>query len=99
LDRVWTVDSTSQPLVRLLTYTGLSRRTLLTVAGIVTKLGIHITPAPEAYATVKVCVPREEDLIPLVGTLSGLMRRLIILNSPSIANIFRLALTAPIPEV
>lgn len=69
------------------------------VAGIVTKLGIHITPAPEAYATVEVSVPREEDLIPLVGTLSNLMRRSIILNSPSIANIFRLALTAPIPEV
>ncbi|KAH1594734.1 hypothetical protein KXX34_001854 [Aspergillus fumigatus] len=67
--------------------------------GIVTKIGIHITPAPEAYATVEVSVPREEDLIPLVGTLSDLMRRSIILNSPSIANIFRLALTAPIPEV
>lgn len=71
----------------------------MTVAGIVTKLGIHITPAPEAYATVEVSVPREEDLIPLVGTLSDLMRRSIILNSPSIANIFRLALTTPIPEV
>jgi hypothetical protein len=71
----------------------------LTVAGIVTKLGIHITPAPEAYPTVEVCVPREEDLIPLVGTLSNLIQRSIILNSPSIANIFRLALTAPTPEV
>jgi hypothetical protein len=69
------------------------------VAGIVTKLGIHITPAPEAYATIEVSVLREEDLIPLVGTLSDLMRRSIILNSPSIANIFRLALTTPIPKV
>jgi len=67
--------------------------------GIVTKIGIHITPAPEAYATVDVSVPREEDLIPLVGILSDLMRRSIILNSPSIANIFRIALTSPVPEV
>ncbi|KAE8382395.1 hypothetical protein BDV26DRAFT_288676 [Aspergillus bertholletiae] len=67
--------------------------------GIVTKLGIHITPAPEAYATVEISVPKEEDLVPLVGTLSDLMRRSIILNSPSIANIFRLALMSQIPEV
>ncbi|KAJ5724828.1 hypothetical protein N7493_006556 [Penicillium malachiteum] len=67
--------------------------------GIVTKLGIHITPAPEAYATVEVSVPREEDLVPLVGTLSDLMRRSVILNSPSIANIFRIALTSREREV
>ncbi|KAJ5701612.1 FAD-linked oxidase-like protein, partial [Penicillium malachiteum] len=66
---------------------------------IVTKLGIHITPAPEAYATVEVSVPREEDLVPLVGTLSDLVRRSVILNSPSIANIFRIALTSREPEV
>ncbi|KAL1883469.1 hypothetical protein Plec18167_002473 [Paecilomyces lecythidis] len=66
---------------------------------IVTKLGIHIIPAPEAYATVEISVPREEDLVPLVGTLSDLMRRSIILNSPSIANIFRIALTSNIPDV
>ncbi|KAJ5721179.1 FAD-linked oxidase-like protein [Penicillium malachiteum] len=67
--------------------------------GVVTKLGIHITPAPEAYATVEVSVPREEDLVPLVGTLSDLMRRSVILNSPSIANIFRIALTSRESEV
>ncbi|KAI9370116.1 hypothetical protein BJX61DRAFT_516560 [Aspergillus egyptiacus] len=67
--------------------------------GIVTKIGIHITPAPEAYATVEVSVPEEEDLVPLVGTLSDLMRCSIILNSPSIANIFRIALTSRVPEV
>jgi hypothetical protein len=44
-------------------------------------------------------VPREEDLVPLIGTLSDLMRRSIILNSPSIANIFRIALTSKVPEV
>ncbi len=44
-------------------------------------------------------MPREEDLVPLTGTLSDLMRRSIILNSPSIANIFRIALTSRVPEV
>lgn len=65
----------------------------------VTKLGIHITPAPEAYASVEVNVPREEDLVALVGTLSDLMRRSIILNSPSVANIFRIALASKVPDV
>ena len=60
---------------------------------------MHITPAPEAYATLEVSVPREADLVPLAGTLSDLMRRSIILNSPSIANIFRIALTSKVPEV
>ncbi|CAG8942844.1 unnamed protein product [Penicillium salamii] len=67
--------------------------------GVVTKIGIHITPAPEAYATLEVSVPKEADLVPLIGTLSDLMRRSIILNSPSIANIFRIALTSKIPAV
>lgn len=60
---------------------------------------MHITPAPEAYATLEVSVPKEADLVPLIGTLSDLMRRSIILNSPSIANIFRIALTSKVPEV
>lgn len=60
---------------------------------------MHITPAPEAYATVEVSVPKESDLVPLIGILSDLMRRSIILNSPSIANIFRIALTSKVPEV
>lgn len=37
--------------------------------------------------------------MPLVGTLSDLMRRSIILNSPSIANIFRIALMSKEPSV
>lgn len=65
----------------------------------VTKLGIHITPAPEAYASVEVSVPNEADLVPLVGILSDLRRRSIILNAPSVANIFRLALTSENPDV
>lgn len=60
---------------------------------------MHITPAPEAYATVEVSVPKEADLVPLIGTLSDLMRCSIILNSPSIAKIFRIALTSKVPSV
>lgn len=56
-------------------------------------------PAPEAYATVEVDVPQESDLVALVGILSDLMRRSVILNSPSIANIFRIALTSRVPSV
>jgi FAD/FMN-containing dehydrogenase len=67
--------------------------------GIVTKLGIQMIPAPEAYATVEVEVPKESDLVPLVGISSDLMRRSVILNSPSIANLFRIALTSRVPEV
>ena len=47
----------------------------------------------------EVSVPREEDLVELTGTLSNLMRRSIILNSPSIANVFRIALMSKDPEV
>ncbi|KAJ5605344.1 hypothetical protein N7510_010498 [Penicillium lagena] len=68
-------------------------------SNLVTKLGIQMIPAPEAYATVEVEVPKESDLVPLVGILSDLMRRSVILNSPSIANLFRIALTSRVPEV
>ncbi|KAK3693207.1 hypothetical protein B0T22DRAFT_476049 [Podospora appendiculata] len=51
------------------------------------------------YATVEVDVPLESDPVPLICTLSDLMRRSIILNSPSIANIFRIALTSQLPAV
>jgi hypothetical protein len=56
-------------------------------------------PAPEAYATVEVEVPQESDLVALVGILSDLMRRSVILNPPSIANIFRIALTSRVAGV
>ncbi|KAI2682665.1 hypothetical protein DTO012A7_8110 [Penicillium roqueforti] len=71
----------------------------LTLDGVVTKIGMYITPAPEVYATLEVSVPKEADLIPFTGTLLDLMRRSIILNLPSIANIFRIALISKVPEV
>ncbi|KKY26461.1 putative fad binding domain containing protein [Phaeomoniella chlamydospora] len=67
--------------------------------GIVTKLGIHMTPAPEAYAYCEVSVKEEKDLVPLIGTISDLIRRRIIGNSASISNIFRQALVSENPRV
>lgn len=103
MDPAWTVFSSNQISVskpekshRLMDE---ELTNVVSVTGVVTKMGIHITPAPEAYATVEVSVPKEEDLAPLVGTLSGLMRRSVILNAPSIANIFRIAITSGVPEV
>lgn len=50
-------------------------------------MGIHCTPAPEAFIRCEVEVPREEDLVSLVGISTDLLRRRIITNSPSISNI------------
>lgn len=63
-------------------------------------MGIWLQPQPETYMTCSVSVLREEDLVPLVGILSDLQRRNIIQNSPSIANLFRQAITSAMdPEV
>ncbi|KAH8594526.1 hypothetical protein B0O99DRAFT_513907 [Bisporella sp. PMI_857] len=62
--------------------------------GIVTQLGIHLTPAPEHYMTCGVSVPNEEDLPFLVSTISDLMRRNIITNSPSVSNVLRQCLVS-----
>ncbi|KAJ9145116.1 Vanillyl alcohol oxidase [Pleurostoma richardsiae] len=67
--------------------------------GVVTKIGIHLTPAPESYMGIAVSVPEEEDLVALVGTLSALQRQNIITNSPSISNAFRQALVSDLPSV
>ncbi|KAF2204856.1 vanillyl-alcohol oxidase [Delitschia confertaspora ATCC 74209] len=62
--------------------------------GVVTKMGIHCTPAPEAYIKCEVSVPREEDLVSLVGISTDLLRRRILSNSPGFANIVCLAMAA-----
>ena len=40
--------------------------------GIVTKMGFHLLPAPEAYQTSTVSVPKRRDLIPLVKIVNEL---------------------------
>ncbi|KAK3320483.1 hypothetical protein B0T19DRAFT_387090 [Cercophora scortea] len=54
--------------------------------GVVTKMGIHMSPAPEAYTRIVVDVPREPDLVPLVGAVTDLMRRRIVTNPPQILD-------------
>lgn len=71
----------------------------MTALGVVTKIGIHLTPAPESYMSCNVSVPREADLINLVGILSDLQRRGIIWNSPSVENHFRQAIVCQDPNV
>jgi 4-cresol dehydrogenase (hydroxylating) len=41
-------------------------------AGIVTKMGIHLMPAPEAYLSCMARVPRRRDIIPLVAEVNRL---------------------------
>lgn len=74
------------------------KRTLLT--GIVAKIGIWLQPQPETFMACTLNVEKEEDLVPLIAILSDLQRRNIIQNSPSIANLFRQAITSAMdPEV
>ncbi|KAF5691056.1 vanillyl-alcohol oxidase [Fusarium globosum] len=63
--------------------------------GVVTKLGIHITPAPEAYTACELSVPDERDLPQLVELLASLQRRGVVTNHPSISNVFRQAILSP----
>ncbi|KAL5049884.1 hypothetical protein BDW71DRAFT_194887 [Aspergillus fruticulosus] len=54
--------------------------------GVVTKIGMHWTPAPEAFVRCKVAVPHGE-LAPLMGISADLLCRRILTNSPRLANI------------
>lgn len=55
--------------------------------GVVTKMGIWLMPAPEAYFDGRVNVPKHDDLIPFVDTLgylmnSNILRGTLMLESP-----------------
>jgi len=55
--------------------------------GVVTKMGVWLMPQPEAYREITVSVPRHDDLIPFVDTLSyllnsGITQGTILLDSP-----------------
>ncbi len=55
--------------------------------GVVTKMGVWLMPSPEAYRDGTVMVPKHDDLIPFVETLSYLMnsdivRGTMLLDSP-----------------
>ncbi len=55
--------------------------------GIITKMGVWLMPEPEAYREGRVSVPKHDDLVPFVDTLSYLMnshivRGTMLLESP-----------------
>ncbi|KAJ5971238.1 Vanillyl-alcohol oxidase C-terminal subdomain 1 [Penicillium vulpinum] len=57
--------------------------------GIVTKLSIWSSPAPEGFMRVHLSVPEERDLAPMVDTLRELLLREKIQNHPVIGNVIR----------
>ena len=62
--------------------------------GIVTKMGIHMSPAPEAYTRITVSVPDEPSLAPLVGAMTDLMRRRVFTNPPQLCDRLTMILEA-----
>ncbi|KAF3807711.1 Vanillyl-alcohol oxidase [Colletotrichum gloeosporioides] len=54
--------------------------------GIVTKMGIHLSHAPEAYTRIQVDCFNDEDVVPLTGALTELMRRRVVTNPPQLFN-------------
>ncbi|KIW36011.1 uncharacterized protein PV06_11686 [Exophiala oligosperma] len=54
--------------------------------GIVTKLGIHITPAPVCFMDCEISVPHESQLGLLIKTVGTLEREGVVQNHTSIAN-------------
>ncbi|KAK4148835.1 hypothetical protein C8A00DRAFT_38578 [Chaetomidium leptoderma] len=62
--------------------------------GVVTKMGIHMSPAPQAYTRILVEVPNESDLAPLTGAMTELMRQRIITNPPQLFNRLMLLIEA-----
>jgi len=62
---------------------------------VITKLGIHITPAPKACIACDLSVPNERDLPQLVELLADVQRRGVVTNQSPISNVFRQAILSP----
>ena len=54
--------------------------------GVVTKMGFWLLPEPEAFTSGNVLVPKHDDLIPLVETLSYLMNSSIVQGTTTIGS-------------
>jgi (+)-pinoresinol hydroxylase len=52
--------------------------------GVVTKMGFHLMPRPEAMVTCNVQVPREEDVVPLLKTMNLLENQQVVNGSTSL---------------
>lgn len=57
--------------------------------GIVTKMTLWATPAPEGFMQCHLAVPEESDLVPMVDTFRELLLRETIQNHPVIGNVIR----------
>jgi 4-cresol dehydrogenase (hydroxylating) len=57
--------------------------------GIVTKLSLWASPAPEGFMRCKLSVPEESDLAPMVDIFRELLLREKIQNHPVIGNVIR----------
>lgn len=67
--------------------------------GVVSKIGIHLSPAPEAFIRCCARVPKDEDLVPLVGTLTELQRNHLIINFPAVSNVLQQAMLCPDADI
>ncbi|KAF4446556.1 FAD linked oxidase domain [Fusarium albosuccineum] len=67
--------------------------------GVVTKMGIHMSPAPQSYTSIQVDMPDVSDVVPLVGAMTDLMRRRLILNPPQLFDKATLVLSSQDPDV
>jgi 4-cresol dehydrogenase (hydroxylating) flavoprotein subunit len=67
--------------------------------GVVTKIGLHLSPAVPHFADCEVSVAKEEDLTALVKTIAKLERYGVIQNHTSISNIYRMGITGKDKEV
>ncbi|KAG9256520.1 vanillyl-alcohol oxidase [Emericellopsis atlantica] len=57
--------------------------------GVITKLGMHMYPAPEAYSRCVLSVPRDADFVRMVDTMANLRRRGVVGNVPHVWDIQR----------
>ncbi len=55
--------------------------------GIVTKMGIHLTPQPEAYMAVTFDMPNFEDIATLIDMFGAMRRKAIIPTTVFVGNI------------
>ena len=70
-----------------------------TLTGVVTKIGMHLTPAPAYYLDCEVSVPNESDLRILCQTIARLERTGVVQNHTTISNIYRQATQSGDPNI
>ncbi|EEU35730.1 uncharacterized protein NECHADRAFT_82171 [Fusarium vanettenii 77-13-4] len=67
--------------------------------GVVTKMSIHMSPAPQSYTSIQVETLDVSGVVPLVGTMTALMRQKLILNPPQLFDRSTLVFASQDPDV